>query len=291
CILYSSLPEWGRLVFEYFIELTLIVIVGIFLASLLEKYFLKYKTWYPKNPVTSFIYASLLPVCACAVIPLVRTMKDRINMRTLVSFILAAPLLSPYIIMLSFSVLGAKYGILRILCSFVLAIGTGYIVGFFYDRRDNIETKGLGEIAGCKKGSCPVPKKDVFMDTYRIFIDIVPYIILAGFIGVLFEFMVQENDLLNLSLANTPLGTLIVILAGIPFFFCNGSEVLLLRPFIDEGGFLLGTAMAFSLTSTSICITSFVMLLKFLGKKLTLIMTASIIVLVMILSMLINALV
>jgi uncharacterized membrane protein YraQ (UPF0718 family) len=71
-------------------------------------------------------------------------------------------------------------------------------------------------------------------------------------------------------------------------YYCNGADVILLKPLIAHSGLSLGTAMAFSLTSTSICITAIVMLVKFLNKKLTIILVASIMVLTFILGLLIN---
>ena len=79
-----------------------------------------------------------------------------------------------------------------------------------------------------------------------------------------------------------------VILAGIPLYFCNGAEVLILRPLIHHGGFSLGAAVAFSLTSTAICITSFVMILKFLGRKLTALLAVHIVVVALAISYLID---
>jgi len=57
----------------------------------------------------TFIYASLLPVCACAAIPVIKTMQEKMKFNILVTFLVAAPLLNPYILFLSFNVLGIKY--------------------------------------------------------------------------------------------------------------------------------------------------------------------------------------
>ena len=136
CILYRMLPKIGFLFFEYFVELFLIVIVGIFFAAMLESMFAKYKRFYPSNTITAFFYASLLPVCACTTIPLISSMKGKLPFRTIITFVVAAPLLSPYIIMLSFSVLGMTYGILRIVSAFLMAMISGVVLEFFYTKED-----------------------------------------------------------------------------------------------------------------------------------------------------------
>ena len=51
------------------------------------------------------------------------------------TFVVAAPLLSPYIIVLSFTALGPRYAVLRILSSFVLAATTGLVVAALFGRK------------------------------------------------------------------------------------------------------------------------------------------------------------
>jgi len=287
CIVYETLGRKMFMFFEYFIELPAIVIVGVFLATLLARYFSRYSRLYPKNPVTAFIYGSLVPFCACAVIPLVKTMRDKINMRTLVTFIVASPLLSPYILMLSLSVLGLKYTLVRVACSFILALSTGYAVEFFHNRGGGAGDSAFG---GCKREACVRRRSDAYAETYEIMKAIAPYLIVAGVMGMLIELALPKEMLLSLEFANTPAGTLAIILLGVPLYFCNGSEVILLRPMMHYAGLSLGTAIAFSLTSTAICVTSMVMLVKFMGRRLTAVMTLNIIGVTLVLSYAVNLL-
>ena len=134
CILYSNLPRLAFLFYEYFIELFLMVIVGVFVASILEKHFSKLSKFIPKNSVSAFLYASVIPVCSCSAVPLIKAMNKKIPFRSIITFVVAAPLLNPYIIVLSISVIGIRYAVLRVICSFILAIVTGYVVELFYNR-------------------------------------------------------------------------------------------------------------------------------------------------------------
>jgi uncharacterized membrane protein YraQ (UPF0718 family) len=286
CILYKILPKFGFLLFEYFVELFLIVLVGIFLAVLLETWFSKYKRFYPKNMITAFLYASLLPVCACTIIPLISAMRNKLSFRAIITFVVAAPLLSPYIVLLSFSVLGIKYGVLRIISAFVLAVLSGYIVEFFYTGK---EKDGFLMFSTVSDRACGFQKPDIYLKTYDILKKVLPYLIIAGIIGILIEYAAPADLLSKHQIANNFFDVLVVIFVGIPVYFCNGAEVLLLRPLIHQSGLYLGSAMAFSLASTSICTTSFVMLMKFLGKRLTLILTVTLIIITFLIGILINA--
>jgi len=297
CILYRMLPKLGFLFYEYFIELLMIVVVGIYVAVLLESYFSKYRRFYPENTITAFLYASLLPVCACTAIPLIRSLKDKLRLRTVITFVVAAPLLSPYIIILSFSVIGVKYGILRIVSSFILAYFSGFVVEFFYKRESEV---GLGSAnaclsqagcAACNNQGCTFQKPDIYVETYEVFKKIFPFLIIAGIIGIVLEYFAPANLLVGRIIPDNILGLVFATLVGMPIYFCNGAEVLFLRPLMHSSGFTLGTCIAFSLTSTSVCVTSFIMLIKFLGKKVALILLGYIIVVTLILGFVINLIV
>ena len=287
CILYRVLPKLWFLAFEYFVELLFVVVVGVFLAALLESYFTRYRRFYPKNTYTAFVYASLLPFCACTTIPVVGSMRDRLGFRTVITFVVAAPLLSPYIVLLSFGVLGTQYAILRIISAFFLAQSSGLVLEFF---STNGKMGGLTAFEGCNPNTCQVHEQDIYLRTYDIFIRLLPFLILAGVAGILIETAAPANFLAKHQISNNLPGILLVTLSGLPVYFCNGAEVLLLRPLIHQSGLALGTAIAFSLASTSVCVTSFAMLVKFIGSKLTIILLANLIIVTVVLGFLINQL-
>lgn len=286
CILYSALPRWIFLIYEYFIELFLLVIVGIFIAALIEKYFSSMRRFIPQNPFTAFVYASILPLCSCSVIPLIKAMKNRVPFNTVITFVIAAPLLNPYIIILSMTILGLYYTILRVLSSMVLAILTGYIAEYFYNRQNPTELEMSGV---CNPGSgCPLKKEDLYEASYETIKKIFPFLAIAGLMGIGVEYYSPGRFLNHLNLSDSLFGTALVILIGIPVYFCNGADILFLHPLVKFSGLPLGTAIAFSLTSTSVCISSIILLIKFIGKNLTFIIVASIMIITFVLSYLIH---
>lgn len=282
CILYGTLPRWAFLLYENIIELLVVVIIAIFAATLLEKYFSRAKRFIPKHPLGAFLYASLIPACSCSAVPMIRTMHGKIPFRTIVTFVVAAPLLNPYIIMMSMTVLGFTYGILRILCSLVLAVTTGYIAEFF--QRD-MTAEDIPLVNGCGgKSHCPKDGGTLYEETFAVLKKIAPFLIAAGLLGIAIELLAPSHVLHKYDLGSNPLGTLAVILIGVPIYFCNGADVLFLQPLMHYSSLPLGTAMAFSLTSTSICITSLLLLFKYVGKKLTGIILVSVIVITFVLA-------
>jgi uncharacterized membrane protein YraQ (UPF0718 family) len=286
CVLFRVLPRSGFLIYEYFFETLIMVFVGTFIAVLVGRQFLKLRRFMPRNPVTAFAYGSIIPVCSCVAIPLLSSLKGRLRFSTTMSFVLAAPLLSPYIIVLSFSVLGLWYGLLRIASSFVLVMACAAVLGAFGRR---LPDAGLCPLAGgCAKG-CAGTGGDIYLEAFALFKGLLPYLLLAGVMGIVLEYVGPRQFLLWRSFGLGPLGVLIWILIGVPLYFCNGAEVLFLRPLLSHG-FPVGTAIAFSLTSTVICTTSISMLFKVIGTRLTVVLITSVICISLAMAVVLNSL-
>jgi len=286
CVLYNFLPTIVFWIYEYFIELFLVVIAGVFVAVILERQFAKHKRFFPKNQLSAFIYASVIPVCSCSAIPMIETMKDKLKFRAIITFVVAAPLLNPYIISLSFSVLGIKYSILRIAGSFILAIVTGLVVEYFYIRSKKHD---LGRYKSCSPSNgCGLIKRDIYEDTFTIVKKIFPYLLIAGALGLAFEIFNPAKLMQHYYLGDSWLGTILVVFLGVPVYFCNGADVVFLQPLMKYAGLSMGSSIAFSLTSTSVCISSLVMLIKFIGRRLTFILLGTVIILTVLIGLLIS---
>lgn len=280
CFINAILPKTGFLLFEYFVEIPMLVFVTIFLSTLIEKVAIRYRKFVPAHPITAFVYASVLPVCSCAALPIVITLRRQMPLRVLMTFLIAAPLLNPYIIFLSFNILGVKYGLLRITAAFILSISAGYLFEWILPR--GILT--TGNIVHCHPSGCGQDNEDVYLRTYALFKSMIPYLLVGGLMAAGLASLPSERLVVEAARqSNTLWGNLVLILVGIPFYLCNGVDVLLLKPLICSG-MQLGTAMAISLTVTSICITSILLLFKFFGKKFSLFLILHIVVITLLIS-------
>lgn len=265
CILYKILPRWAFFIYEYFIELLIIVLLGLFGGVLIEQYSYKIKRFFPSNQVLAFFYASILPICSCGVIPVVESMKKRVSIKTIVTFILAAPLLNPYIVFMSISVLGIKYAILRIIAAFILAVSSGIIVEFVV-KLFQLEIPGIYE--NCSTG-CETNRKNPYLKTMVYLKKLLPYIMIAALLTFIFEYIQPQKYLETLSFSNESFAVVLMMLIGIPIYVCNGADVLFLKPLLTYTDLSITGALTFSLTSSAICISSIVILVKFFGKRIT----------------------
>ncbi|MCX6309450.1 MAG: hypothetical protein NTY32_11675, partial [Bacteroidia bacterium] len=91
CVVYKNVPKWVFQFYESFLELFVVVILGILAGVLLEKYFFKIKRFYPRNQLLAFLYGSILPVCSCGVVPLVESMQRKTSLKVIITFIVATP--------------------------------------------------------------------------------------------------------------------------------------------------------------------------------------------------------
>ena len=287
CVVYSAVPRWIFLIYEYFIEFAIVVIIGVFAGVLLEQYFKKIKRFFPKNQLLAFAYASILPVCSCGVIPLVETMKEKVSMKVIITFLIAAPLLNPYIVFISFSTLGLKYTLLRITASFTLAIVAGTLTELLAGKKAIEE---LGKYHICDTDSCAPFANDPFVKTILITRKLLPYIFWGGLLSYGLEYLQPKAFLQTLNFSDEWLSMIVMALIGVPLYVCNGADVLLLKPLLAFTDLSQGAGMVFSLTSSSVCISSIAMLLKFLGKKITWILVGNIVFLSLVIGFLINRL-
>jgi uncharacterized membrane protein YraQ (UPF0718 family) len=265
CIVYKTLPRWLFLCWENFIETSFIVLIGIFAGAMVENYSRKLKRFFPKNQLLAFLYGAVLPVCSCGAIPLIEVMKQRVSLRVIITFIIAAPLLNPYIVALSFGMMGVEYGIIRILSSFVLAVSVGRIVEYLGKL---FLKKELGKYEVCES-NCTVFTRDIFVKTLLMMKKVLPYILIGGTITLSLELFNPKQALSMFGFGNPLLSMLIMLAVGIPLYACNGADIIIMKPLLSFTDLSLGSSIVFSLTASAICVSSIVLMSKFLGKRLT----------------------
>lgn len=271
CLLFKFSHEEFFLFWENFVELWITMVFGVVTAILLSKFFSRFSKFYPKNPFTAFLYGSIMPICSCSAIPIIVTLKGKLKFRTIIAFIIAAPLLSPIIISLSFSMLGVKYAMLRIICAFILAIGAGYVLEFFLKPKDEIS---IGSLFSCNKNdNCNIRAENILDQAWEMIKILFPYIIISGTISLLFSLFSSSYLNVVLEIINTWYGKILIVLIGIPLYVCNGSDIFLLKPFVLQASlFPYGASIAFSLAASALCLPSIILLSKILGKRLTFIL-------------------
>lgn len=279
CLIISILPQGISQFYKYFIELILLVFVGIHLSNILQVKLKPSSFFIPKNPFHAFIYASILPVCSCSVVPFIPAIKERSGYATVISFILSAAILNPFTILLSFSLIGWEYGILRIAASLLLSITSGYILALIFKKLP-AKTNALTELCStsCTKAS------GIHNATVETFIKLLPYTAIAAVVSFVVDIGGFGSDIEQYIGAHSLWAILILVLISAPLYFCNGSEILFLSSLYTTIAMPLGNAIAFTLGATALCISSAVLLAKVLGELQALTLVAVVIIEIVLIS-------
>lgn len=306
--IYNPLLEDSifHIFFKFALRVFPFIIWGIIIAGFVMKYFISGKFRFPKSSSSSFALGATLPLCSCGVVPIIKAMfasKD-IPVRTIITFLVVTPVLNPFVIFLSYSVMGWEYLTARIAATFVLAVGTGILVERLFRREefnDDPFSCATG-VTGCSPDKCGTctqptiphakygnPHFSALLYSYDMGKYLLPYMIIGVLIGGFLEVFVPP-PIIGEYLSSNIMGLVIATTVGIPIFICSGEEILILKPLVDMG-LPLGHAIAFTIAGNGICVTSIALLLGILKKKATMFLTAMFWIGTFIISLVINMLV
>jgi hypothetical protein len=210
--------------------------IGCFFAGLIEKYFRQGRFPLPKSMLGNGLFASLVPMCSCAVVPLAQSMMHlhRIRVRAVITFLMVAPVLTPLVIPLSIGVLGWPYLGLRVVAAFAIGMITGLVV----ERWVGIaEGEGAAfSCVGCSKSSAVKPEHagSALMLGWNTALNLLPYILVGVAIGAAFTVYLPPS-LVGQYLSNGSLGLVLSALVGIPVYICSGEEIIILSPLMEMG--------------------------------------------------------
>jgi len=282
CLLYSSLPHWAFLVYENVIELMLLIVASVFISLLIERHLSRYARFLPTNPLSAFFYGAIIPICSCGILPMAARLRNRTGFSAMAALLVTGPLLSPQIIILSLTVAGPFYTISRIGATFIMAMTAGLVIG-----RLNPDFKGAENSTGCQK-LCKNNNGGTLYDTWLIVKGILPSAILAGTLGILIESFKPLEHIASSGALSSPVGILAATLVGVPLYLCNGADIIFLKPLMTGGALPLGTALAFSLSSSSVCLASLVLMSYLLGKKIAILYLSHIVTGTLLIGMILN---
>lgn len=255
-----------------------------------------------RGVLPAFGLAALLPVCSCGVIPIAKTMIERggTGTRDGLVFLATAPLLSPIIISLAFTLLGGSYLVLRVVSSLVLALAVALIVrpflssppetphAFSTARATGATTPGAACTPSAACAIAPGAGGSVLLAAWRMLTGLIRYVLFGIVLGSLFTAALPA-DYVGAILQSGVASMAAVVVVGVPINMCAGEEILLSAP-LSGMGLTMGHALAFALASTGICMSSVPLLLNVLGRRATLVMVAIYLVVPFLIGLIVNAL-
>ncbi|MEG0295073.1 MAG: permease [Clostridium sp.] len=292
----SSIKMFNMKFMGILIETAPFILLGAFLSSILQVTIPsdKMSKVFPRNKILSCIMASvsgiLFPVCDCGTIPVARGfLKQGIPISTVITFMLAAPIVNPIAIM------STIYAFPNMTSIIVYRIGLGIlvsiIVGLVMGRNTSIEILS-DNIVSCNCGSCEdsfnsrdnigVKIKKVFMNAGEEFFSVGKFMIIGAFVSSIIQSLMAEN-LISINSGNVLSSLGIIIVFSMIFSVCSTSDAFIAKGFI--GQFPTNSVIGFLILGPMINIKNVMMLFGsfkkgFVFKLITTVIIVSLIILI-----------
>jgi uncharacterized membrane protein YraQ (UPF0718 family) len=209
----------------------------------------------------------LFPVCDCAIVPVaVRLVKKGVPLPTAMTFMLAAPIVNPFVIA---STLYAFPGQLYIaFCRVILGITVALAVGltfYFIPEETAITLNGLDDIS-CQCGYCgenDIPKgfwgrvDAIFKHAGAEFFEVGRFLIIGAFLSGIVQTLIPKDVMTNIG-GGYIVSLAVMMLSAFILSVCSTSDAFIARSFTNQ--FPIGAVMGFMVLGPMIDIKNVLML-------------------------------
>ena len=232
----------------------------------------------PRKMGFGFLVALLsglvFPVCDCAVIPVAaRLVKKGVPLPTAVTFMLAAPIVNPLVIVSTLYAFPGRPAIAfyRVCLGAIIALAVG--LSFLLFREDMAALLSGFNDFSCKCGYCGDTEsakgiwskiEAIFNHAGVEFFDVGRYLITGALLSSIFQTMIPK-DIIAHTGGGYALSLMIMMLCAFVLSVCSTSDAFIARTFVSQ--FPLGAVMGFMILGPMIDIKNLLMLLGRFRKR------------------------
>lgn len=263
-------------------------IVPLFLLALLvgalieefvsERFIARFLTG--KNPGTMALVAvvgALIPLCTCGMVPLAVALRRRGgDLKHTFGFLTAGAAVSIPVLLLTWKLIGVTWLVVRLLASVALGLLAGYASAFVLR---GAAVRSMGTMAGRDDAAAmpgdtfqlsPVAGRSRLRSVWRGFLgqlrEYAPWVLVSLALAAVVDVLVPGHWVHILYGQRTTVGSLLASISGVPFYFCSGAELPLVKELLAKGmGF--GPATAMMLAVPIVNIPTFGVVGKWLGPR------------------------
>lgn len=265
---------------ELFFEMALYLMIGLFFVGFLFIFVSKDKIskQIGGNSLWSIAKASLfgvpLPLCSCGVVPsAVYLSKNGASKPAVISFLTSTPQTGVDSIIATYGLMGPVFAIFRPIAALLIGIAGGLFVRFF----DSGNEKEIHDILDNTSEVAPVPysnfsKKLLAASRYsfvEFLDDIAPQFLVGLLIAALITYFVPDSFFEESILSSGIVGMLLMIAIGAPMYVCATASIPIAVSLLLKG-FSPGVAFVFLAVGPATNAASFAILMKVLGRKVSL---------------------
>ncbi len=257
--------------FELSKEMAPYLLIGFFFAGILHVFFKKEKIarYMGSNKIKSAIYAALigipLPLCSCGVIPTgISFYKNGASKGATVSFLISTPQTGVDSILVTYSMLGLPFALIRPIVAFVSGIFGGAFTSFYAKDKDK-DKENLIEHAQEEEVSGNIFQRFFKYAFVEFLQDISKWLIVGLLLAALISLLLPD-DFFTSYINNPFLSMGIVLLASIPLYVCATGSVPIAAVLMMKG-LSPGAALVFLMAGPATNAATITVLGKVLGKK------------------------
>jgi len=230
----------------------------------------------PATMVLAAIVGALIPLCTCGMVPLAVALRRRGgDVKHIFCFLTSGASVSIPVLLLTWHLIGLRWMVVRLVASVALGLLVGYASLFAL------------RSAGAQDAPPPPEEFEVapirrsrFQSVWRRFRgqvwEYAPWVVVSLLLAALVDQLVPNHWIEVLYGQRTSVGSLLASLSGVPFYFCSGAELPLVKELLSKGmGF--GPAIAMMLAVPIVNLPTLGVVGKWIGPRSALIYLALIV--------------
>ncbi len=290
----NLLMEYLNALFSLTREMAPYLLFGFIIAGILHVYVPRgaFTKYFGKRNLKSILYASLmgipLPLCSCGVIPTgISLYKEGASKGATLSFLISTPQTGVDSIMVTYSLLGLPFAIVRPF----IALVNGVIGGVASNVLDQTEESHSfhDSLADEKARDGNKLKRILNYSFDELFNDIGDWLFIGLALAAVIAVLIPEEFFQSAVMSNEIASMLIVLLASIPFYVCATGSVPIAAVLLMKG-LNPGAVLVFLMAGPATNIATITVIAKTLGKKTFAIYLGSIVLTSFVFGLLLNRL-
>jgi uncharacterized membrane protein YraQ (UPF0718 family) len=285
-----TLLAMGNVFAEAAIEIIPFFLLAILVGAWIEEYvseqtiarFLTGRR--PGTMLLASTTGAVIPLCTCGMVPLAVSLRRRgSDVKHTFAFLTAGASVSVPVLFLTWKLLGGAWALSRFLVSIVFGLVVGYACIWALRREAARSAGAAGPGPATASRSGPPPDPSDFSDVTEIragrsraasvlrrfkgqLLEYGPWVLVSLAVAAVVDVLVPRHWIHVLYGERTWAGALLASLSGIPFYFCSGAELPLVRELLAKGmGPGPGTAMLLSVPIVNIL--TFGVVSRWLGAR------------------------
>jgi uncharacterized protein len=224
-----------------------------------------------KKNTKSAIYSSLLgvplPLCSCGVIPTgISLYKSGASKGSAASFMISTPQTGVDSILVTWSLLGLPFAIIRPFIAFVTGVAGGMFTNFLTRKDPDESDETVSEKQQTEKTPFFYKVKSALRYSFVEFLDDISLWILMGLSIATIITVIIPEDFFTLYLGNRLLSMIVVLIAAIPLYVCATSSVPIAAALMLKG-LSPGAALVFLMAGPATNAATVTVIWRTLGFK------------------------